>query len=236
MPDELPWATDVLQRAAAAGRPAGGSSTPACVRWASRRRRGVRRGGRSTPCASTEATRTSPPGWPPGSTPWRPGCSPRCTTAMPSKRYHSGRGWTDRQLDAGLDRLRAAGIIDGDPPALTEDGAALRESIEVATDRQQRPIIEAIGDDFERLVDDARTVGRRDRRRWRLPLGDHPAAARVGPAVRPGDVMRSLVHHRGVTHVGGQGAPTSETHRDIGSLAALAHARARRAGPRVCHR
>ena len=73
--------------------------------------------------------------------------------AMPSKRYHSGRGWTDSQLDAGLDRLRAAGIIDGDPPALTEDGAALRESIEVATDRQQRPIIEAIGDDFDRLVE-----------------------------------------------------------------------------------
>jgi hypothetical protein len=71
---------------------------------------------------------------------------------MPVKRYHSGRGWTDRQLDAGLDRLRAAGILDGHPPALTDEGTTLREGIEVATDRQQRPILQVIGADFERLV------------------------------------------------------------------------------------
>ena len=36
---------------------------------------------------------------------------------MPLKRYHRGRGWTDADLDAGLDRLRARGLIDGDPAA-----------------------------------------------------------------------------------------------------------------------
>jgi hypothetical protein len=71
---------------------------------------------------------------------------------MPTKRYHSGRGWTPNDLDAGLARLRAAGLIEGEPVRLTEHGTALRESIEVATDIQQRSILDAIGEDFDELV------------------------------------------------------------------------------------
>jgi hypothetical protein len=72
---------------------------------------------------------------------------------MPSKRYHRGRGWTEADLDAGLDRLRDRDLVAGDPPQLTARGAQLRESIELATDIQQRAIIEAIGDDLDRLID-----------------------------------------------------------------------------------
>jgi Helix-turn-helix family len=72
---------------------------------------------------------------------------------MPSKRYHRGRGWTERDLDDGLARLRDRGLVSGEPPRLTAAGAELREAIEVATDVQQRGIIAAIGDDLDRLVE-----------------------------------------------------------------------------------
>ena len=152
MPDELPWVTGVMQRAAAAGgasgrflyaglRSLGIPPTPWGAAW--RAIDTVREHRGDSHIAAWLAA---------GLDPVEAGLLTEVYYGMPSKRYHSGRGWTDSQLDAGLDRLRAAGIIDGDPPALTERGAALRESIEVATDRQQRPIIEAIGDDFEQLV------------------------------------------------------------------------------------
>jgi hypothetical protein len=73
--------------------------------------------------------------------------------AMPLKRYHRGRGWTDADLDAGLARLAARGLVAASPPHLTPGGAALRESIEIATDLQQRPILDAIGDDLDAVVD-----------------------------------------------------------------------------------
>ncbi len=71
---------------------------------------------------------------------------------MPSKRYHSSRGWSAADLDAGLGRLEGRGLVSLQPLALTESGRQLRESIEVATDVQQRPILDAIGADFEQLV------------------------------------------------------------------------------------
>ena len=72
--------------------------------------------------------------------------------AMPTKRYHAGRGWTERQLDDGLERLRRRGIVQGDPVAFTPAGRALREAIEVATDRQMVPLLDALGDDLDELV------------------------------------------------------------------------------------
>jgi hypothetical protein len=72
---------------------------------------------------------------------------------MPTKRYHRGRGWTEADLDSGLDRLRDRGLVDGEPPHLTAEGAGLRESIELATDIQQRMIIRAIGEDLDDLID-----------------------------------------------------------------------------------
>ncbi len=72
--------------------------------------------------------------------------------AMPTKRYHSGRGWTPIDLDAGLTRLRARGLVEGEPVTLTERGRAVREAIEVSTDIQQVPILRAIGVNFEELL------------------------------------------------------------------------------------
>ncbi len=71
---------------------------------------------------------------------------------MPSKRYHHGRGWTTAALEAGLERLRSRGIVEGDPPKFTEAGRLLREAIEINTDRQCRPMIEALGDEYEELL------------------------------------------------------------------------------------
>ena len=72
---------------------------------------------------------------------------------MPTKRYHSGRGWTPQDLDEGLERLRGRGILrDGDPVEFTDAGRERRESIEVATDRQMTPLLDTLGDDFDELV------------------------------------------------------------------------------------
>ncbi len=72
---------------------------------------------------------------------------------MPTKRYHRSRGWTDADLDVGLERLRDRGLVtEGAPAELTSRGRELRETIEAATDTQQEPILEAIGADFDRLV------------------------------------------------------------------------------------
>ena len=152
MPDELPWVTTVLQRAAVAGsaggrflyaglRSLGIPPTPWGAAW--RAIDTVREHRGDSHIAAWVAA---------GLDPVEAGLLTEVYYAMPSKRYHSGRGWTEAQLDAGLARLRDAGIIEGDDPQLTPAGLELREGIELATDRQQRPILDAIGDDFEQLV------------------------------------------------------------------------------------
>jgi hypothetical protein len=68
------------------------------------------------------------------------------------KLSHRTRGWTDSELDAALERLHNRGLITLDPVAFTEAGRALREEMEVNTDRWQRPIIDALGGDFDELL------------------------------------------------------------------------------------
>jgi hypothetical protein len=64
---------------------------------------------------------------------------------LPLRTYVRTRAWSDTQLDAAEARLVARGLLaDG---ALTDDGRALRESIEVATDAQCTPMLDALGDD-----------------------------------------------------------------------------------------
>ena len=46
-------------------------------------------------------------------------------------------------------RLEARGLLDGGQ--LTEEGRAVRDAIELATDRQERPAVEALGDDVDEL-------------------------------------------------------------------------------------
>jgi hypothetical protein len=63
--------------------------------------------------------------------------------------YARTRAWSDAEFDAATDRLRARGLVDGD--AFTATGRDTREAIEVATDEQMRPALDALGDDVEEL-------------------------------------------------------------------------------------
>ena len=68
---------------------------------------------------------------------------------LPMRTYARSRGWSDAQFDAALERMTARGWFrDGE---LTDAGHAAREAVEVATDRQEASIIDAVGDDFDEL-------------------------------------------------------------------------------------
>ena len=74
--------------------------------------------------------------------PWR---------GQPLRSWVRSRGWTDDELDAACDRLRSRGALAGDE--LTSAGFQLREGIEVATDHQERRMVDAIGEDADRFFD-----------------------------------------------------------------------------------
>ena len=64
---------------------------------------------------------------------------------QPLKTWVRSRGWSEEELDAGCDRLRSRGLLDGDE--LTPAGRDLREQIESATDDMERRVVDAMGDD-----------------------------------------------------------------------------------------
>jgi hypothetical protein len=69
---------------------------------------------------------------------------------IPIKTYVRSRAWSDDELDAAIDRLTARGLMaDG---AFTEQGRQEREAVELATDRQMRPAIEALDSDVDELI------------------------------------------------------------------------------------
>jgi hypothetical protein len=68
---------------------------------------------------------------------------------IPPRSYVFTRGWTEDEVDAAYDRLRARGLIDGD--ALTEAGTELREHIERTTDLGNREVVERLGDRADEL-------------------------------------------------------------------------------------
>jgi hypothetical protein len=72
--------------------------------------------------------------------PWR---------GAPLKSWVRSRGWSEEELDAGCERLRSRGFLDGDE--LTDAGRALREEIESATDAQEQRMVDALGDDADRF-------------------------------------------------------------------------------------
>jgi hypothetical protein len=61
-------------------------------------------------------------------------------------------GWRRHHIAAARDRLEARGVVEDDPPSFTAQGRAVRAEIETATDRQQRPLVEALGDDIDELL------------------------------------------------------------------------------------
>ncbi len=70
---------------------------------------------------------------------------------LPLRTYSRTRAWTEEQFDAATERLESRGLIaDG---AFTERGRELRERIEIDTDAQLRPVLDALGDDIHGLCD-----------------------------------------------------------------------------------
>ena len=69
---------------------------------------------------------------------------------MPLRSYVRTRGWSNEELEAGVERLRSRGWLDDDD--LSADGRDAREDIERATDCQMAPALDALGDDFGELV------------------------------------------------------------------------------------
>jgi hypothetical protein len=71
---------------------------------------------------------------------------------LPARSYTPSRGWIDADMDAGFDRLAQRGLMTGDEK-LTDAGRAFREEIEVRTDELERPIVDALGDDLDELLE-----------------------------------------------------------------------------------
>ena len=69
---------------------------------------------------------------------------------MPLGSYTATRGWNEDQISRTADGLRASGLVDGD--TLTADGRRFRDDIEASTDVLEQPIVDALGEDFDRLV------------------------------------------------------------------------------------
>lgn len=100
---------------------------------------------------------------------------------VPPRSYARTRAWTDQQFDTAARRLEQRGWLSG--AAFTESGRAGRETVEVATDTQMRPAIEAIGDDFDELITVLAPWGAAIReRKGYLAAGPHDLAAKTTEA------------------------------------------------------
>ncbi|HEY1278951.1 MAG TPA: hypothetical protein VGF22_04710 [Acidimicrobiales bacterium] len=69
---------------------------------------------------------------------------------LPLRSYVRTRGWSEDEIDGAVERLRERGLVEDE--TFTVDGEALRADVELCTDRQERPIVEALGDDAEQLL------------------------------------------------------------------------------------
>lgn len=70
---------------------------------------------------------------------------------LPLKSYSRTRGWSEDDYTAAVERLESRGLIENG--AFTATGRELRENVEVHTDEQMRAALVAIGDDFDRLIE-----------------------------------------------------------------------------------
>jgi hypothetical protein len=94
---------------------------------------------------------------------------------VPPRSYIRTRAWSDAELDAAESRLADGGLVAD--AALTPAGRAEREAIERATDRQCRPVVEALGDDLDDLLDILQPWGREIRDAHGYPAsGPHDLA------------------------------------------------------------
>ena len=98
---------------------------------------------------------------------------------LPTRSHVRTRAWSDDDLDAAEARLADRGLVHGG--ALTPAGRTEREEVERATDRQCRPIVDALGDDFDALVEALLPWGAEIRAAGGyLPSGPHDLARAAG--------------------------------------------------------
>jgi hypothetical protein len=96
---------------------------------------------------------------------------------LPMRTYVRTRAWSDRQLDEAHEHLFNRGLIAED--AFSALGRELRESIEVATDRQCEVIEHSLGDDMAELIGLLTPWGRMIREAGGYPpRGPHDLARR----------------------------------------------------------
>jgi hypothetical protein len=69
---------------------------------------------------------------------------------LPLRTYIRSRAWSNDELDAAEARLADRGLMAGG--GFTDAGRDAREAVEVATDVQCQPIVDALGADFDELV------------------------------------------------------------------------------------
>ena len=74
---------------------------------------------------------------------------------MPTRSYSRTRGWTTDEFDRSEHHLRDLGYLDGrgGDTRLSQSGRHAREQLEVMTDAQMQPAVDALGDDADELFD-----------------------------------------------------------------------------------
>ena len=98
---------------------------------------------------------------------------------LPPRSYIRTRAWSDDDLDAATERLTVRGAVADE--GLTDAGRSRREAVEQATDEQCRPIVDALGDRVQELVDLLLPWGATIRSGGGyLPSGPHDLAAAAG--------------------------------------------------------
>jgi hypothetical protein len=99
---------------------------------------------------------------------------------LPMRSYSRTRAWTGPQFDAAHERLTSRGLVDGD--GFTASGREFREDIELRTDAQMKPALDALGDDAEELFRLMEPWGAavRDGRGY-LASGPHDLASAAAP-------------------------------------------------------
>ena len=106
---------------------------------------------------------------------------------LPARSYARTRGWSDTDFDTALDALRSRGAVGADGE-FTEGGRDLREDIERRTDEQMTPVLDALGNDVEELIELLSPWGRAIRSaKGYLPSGPHDLAANVRPDASESD-------------------------------------------------
>lgn len=69
---------------------------------------------------------------------------------LPVKSYSKSRGWTDVEYHEAIARLERDGLLKGN--TLTNAGREARDAVEIATDIQCQPIVDALDDGISELI------------------------------------------------------------------------------------